>query len=64
MLTSLITSQFCALHHLFSHSLLLLLHLVGSQRPSYPSSKAKKVDWEKLEAQVKKEARLLANIGV
>jgi len=29
----------------------------GSQRPSYPSSKPKKVDWEKLEAQVKKEEK-------
>jgi suppressor of G2 allele of SKP1 len=29
----------------------------GSQRPSYPSSKPKKVDWEKFEAQVKKEEK-------
>lgn len=27
----------------------------GSQRPLYPSSKPKRVDWDKLEAQVKKE---------
>ncbi|XP_030448888.1 protein SGT1 homolog isoform X1 [Syzygium oleosum] len=29
----------------------------GSQRPSYPSSKPKRVDWDKLEAQVKKEEK-------
>ncbi|XP_058206034.1 protein SGT1 homolog [Rhododendron vialii] len=29
----------------------------GAQRPSYPSSKPRKVDWEKLEAQVKKEEK-------
>lgn len=28
---------------------------VGSQRPTYPSSKSKATDWDKLEAQVKKE---------
>lgn len=28
---------------------------VGSQRPDYPSSKPKKVDWDKLEAQIRKE---------
>ena len=28
---------------------------VGSQRPAYPSSKAKLRDWDKLEAEVKKE---------
>ncbi|KAF1878417.1 hypothetical protein Lal_00047085 [Lupinus albus] len=27
----------------------------GGQRPTYPSSKLKRVDWDKLEAQVKKE---------
>lgn len=58
-----ITSWFCVLHHLLSHWL-LLRHLVGAQRPSYPSSKPRKVDWEKLEAEVKKEVRLLANIRV
>ncbi|GAV76136.1 TPR_1 domain-containing protein/CS domain-containing protein/SGS domain-containing protein/TPR_11 domain-containing protein [Cephalotus follicularis] len=30
---------------------------VGSQRPSYPSSKSKTRDWDKLEAQVKKEEK-------
>ncbi|KAI3419587.1 uncharacterized protein J3R85_013095 [Psidium guajava] len=29
----------------------------GSQRPSYPTSKPKRVDWDKLEAQVKKEEK-------
>ncbi|KDP22207.1 hypothetical protein JCGZ_26038 [Jatropha curcas] len=29
----------------------------GSQRPSYPSSKPKAVDWDKIEAQVKKEEK-------
>ncbi|KAF8044088.1 hypothetical protein BT93_A2154 [Corymbia citriodora subsp. variegata] len=36
------------------------IHVVsgtGSQRPSYPSSKPKRVDWDKLEAQVKKEEK-------
>ncbi|GLT77749.1 hypothetical protein SLA2020_493090 [Shorea laevis] len=31
--------------------------LVGSQRPAYPSSKSKAMDWDKLEAQVKKEEK-------
>ncbi|WKA00495.1 hypothetical protein VitviT2T_018842 [Vitis vinifera] len=30
---------------------------VASQRPTYPSSKTKMVDWDKLEAQVKKEEK-------
>lgn len=30
-------------------------HTVGSQRPSYPSSKSRAKDWDKLEAEVKKE---------
>ncbi|XP_030533005.1 protein SGT1 homolog isoform X2 [Rhodamnia argentea] len=29
----------------------------GSQRPSYPTSKPRRVDWDKLEAQVKKEEK-------
>ncbi|KAK6936770.1 CS domain [Dillenia turbinata] len=29
----------------------------GSQRPTYPSSKPRRVDWDKLEAQVKKEEK-------
>ncbi|KAL2556167.1 Protein SGT1-like protein B [Forsythia ovata] len=29
----------------------------GNQRPTYPSSKPKRVDWDKLEAQVKKEEK-------
>ncbi|KAK4480725.1 hypothetical protein RD792_013807 [Penstemon davidsonii] len=29
----------------------------GSQKPTYPSSKPKRVDWDKLEAQVKKEEK-------
>lgn len=42
--------------------MLVLMHffniffgLVGSQRPTYPSSKVRSVDWDKLEAEVKKE---------
>lgn len=31
--------------------------VIGTQRPSYPSSKPKRVDWDKLEAQVKKEEK-------
>ncbi|OIW06602.1 hypothetical protein TanjilG_03996 [Lupinus angustifolius] len=31
--------------------------VAGSQRPTYPSSKPKRVDWDKLEAQVKKEEK-------
>lgn len=32
--------------------------VIGEQRPSYPSSKPKVVDWDKLEAEVKKEVCL------
>jgi hypothetical protein len=32
--------------------------VTGSQRPTYPSSKPKRVDWDKLEAEVKKEVCL------
>jgi len=35
--------------------LALFIHAVQSERPSYPSSKPKKKDWDKLEAQMKKE---------
>jgi suppressor of G2 allele of SKP1 len=31
--------------------------VTGTQRPTYPSSKPKRVDWDKLEAQVKKEEK-------
>lgn len=31
------------------------LHFAAAPRPSYPSSKLRNVDWDKLEAQVKKE---------
>ncbi|CAB4301942.1 unnamed protein product [Prunus armeniaca] len=31
--------------------------VIGEQRPSYPSSKPKRVDWDKLEAEVKKEEK-------
>ncbi|RCU22354.1 hypothetical protein DVA79_21495, partial [Acinetobacter baumannii] len=31
--------------------------VVEAPRPSYPSSKPKRVDWDKLEAQVKKEEK-------
>ncbi|KAE8077777.1 hypothetical protein FH972_016307 [Carpinus fangiana] len=31
--------------------------VTGSQRPTYPSSKPKRVDWDKLEAEVKKEEK-------
>ncbi|XP_050387803.1 protein SGT1 homolog [Argentina anserina] len=31
--------------------------VIGAQRPTYPSSKPKRVDWDKLEAQVKKEEK-------
>ncbi|XP_061996667.1 protein SGT1 homolog B [Rosa rugosa] len=31
--------------------------VIGAQRPSYPSSKPKRVDWDKLEADVKKEEK-------
>ncbi|PRQ60226.1 putative SGS domain, HSP20-like chaperone, tetratricopeptide-like helical domain-containing protein [Rosa chinensis] len=31
--------------------------VIGAQRPSYPSSKPKRVDWDKLEAEVKKEEK-------
>ncbi|KAJ7974124.1 protein SGT1-like [Quillaja saponaria] len=31
--------------------------VAGAERPSYPSSKPKRVDWDKLEAQVKKEEK-------
>ncbi|CAL0320482.1 unnamed protein product [Lupinus luteus] len=31
--------------------------VAGGQRPTYPSSKPKRVDWDKLEAQVKKEEK-------
>jgi len=33
--------------------------VTATQRPIYPSSKPKRVDWDKLEAQVKKEVCLL-----
>jgi suppressor of G2 allele of SKP1 len=32
--------------------------VTGSQRPTYPSSKPNRVDWDKLEAEVKKEVCL------
>lgn len=38
----------------------ILLHSfdsTGNEKPTYPSSKPKRVDWDKLEAQVKKEVR-------
>jgi hypothetical protein len=35
------------------------LAVTGTQRPTYPSSKPKRVDWDKLEAQVKKEVFFL-----
>ncbi|KAM7504816.1 hypothetical protein LguiB_003720 [Lonicera macranthoides] len=35
----------------------LSLHSTGNQKPAYPSSKPKTVDWDKLEAQVKKEEK-------
>ena len=35
------------------------LHFAGSQRPTYPSSRATK-DWDKLEAQMKKEVYMLS----
>lgn len=37
----------------------LLMHFVVAQRPSYPSSKPGKKDWDSLEAQVKKEVCLV-----
>jgi len=33
----------------------LFIHAVQSERPSYPSSKPRAKDWDKLEAEVKKE---------
>ncbi|KDP25376.1 hypothetical protein JCGZ_20532 [Jatropha curcas] len=35
----------------------IIVPSVGSQRPSYPSSKTRAKDWDKLEAQVKKEEK-------
>lgn len=45
-----------------SHSESLSLHSTGNQKPAYPSSKPKTVDWDKLEAQVKKEV-YASNLG-
>ena len=35
--------------------LILVFVVTANQRPVYPSSKSKRTDWDKLEAQVKKE---------
>lgn len=37
--------------------------VTGTQRPTYPSSKPTRVDWDKLEAQVKSEVCLLLPIN-
>lgn len=44
---------------LMSLMLLLISAAIGAPRPSYPSSKPKRTDWDKLEAEVKKEVCLL-----
>ena len=38
--------------------------VIGASRPTYPSSKPKRVDWDKLEAEVKKEVCLLTYLFV
>lgn len=35
--------------------LTIVFHFTAAPRPSYPSSKLRNVDWDKLEAEVKKE---------